>query len=286
MIEINIDPTMFTLGPVAITWHGFFSAVGLFIGVWVAARLAPSVGMKADDVYNGAPWAVVGGIIGARLFHVVDRWEYYSQHPTQIIMITEGGIAIYGAVVGGILAGYLYARFAKLPVPWFADAAAVGLILGQGIGRIGDVINGEHWGRPTDVPWAVVYTHPQTLGQIGVPVHLAVGYEMVLDLAVFGLLLALWRKLPGGVIFWLYIALYSAIRLGTGFYRIDAAPWVFGLSQHQLLGILGIVIGLPLAVWTYQRGKGQPIPSPLAAPAVEPASAETAGEPASSKPLN
>ncbi|MCS6802555.1 MAG: prolipoprotein diacylglyceryl transferase [Chloroflexota bacterium] len=285
MIEINIDPTMVTLGPFAITWHGFFSAVGLFIGVWVAARLAPSVGLTADDIYNGAPWAVVGGIIGARLFHVVDRWDYYAQNPLQILMITEGGIAIYGAVVGGVIAGYLYARFAKLPVPWFADAAAVGLILGQGIGRIGDIINGEHWGRPADVPWAVVYTHPQTLGQIGVPVHLAVGYEMVLDFALFGLLLALWRKLPGGVIFWLYIALYSVIRLVTSFYRIDTAPWLFGLTQQQVLGILGIALGFPLAFWTYQRGKGAPLPEPKSAATSAPASAEAAGGPTSSPPL-
>jgi phosphatidylglycerol:prolipoprotein diacylglycerol transferase len=282
LIEINIDPTMVTLGPFAITWHGFFSAVGLFIGVWVAARLAPTVGMTADDVYNGAPWTVVGGIIGARLFHVVDRWDYYSQNPVQIIMITEGGIAIYGAVVGGVLAGYLYARYAKLPVPWFADAAAVGLILGQGIGRIGDIINGEHLGRPLDAPWAVVYTHPQTLGQIGVPVHLAVGYEMVLDLVVFALLLALWRKLPGGVIFWLYIGLYSAIRLVTGFYRIDTI-WAFGLSQQQLLGILGIVIGFPLAYLTYLRGRGLPLPAPEAVGVRE--QPETTSEPASPNPL-
>ncbi|MFN8532501.1 MAG: prolipoprotein diacylglyceryl transferase [Dehalococcoidia bacterium] len=279
MIEINIDPTMFTVGPFAITWHGFFSAVGLFIGVWVTARLATTVGMTSDDVYNGAPWAVVGGLLGARLFHVVDRWDYYGQNPMQIIAITEGGIAIYGAVVGGIIAGYLYARYAKLPVPLFADAAAIGLMVGQGIGRIGDIINGEHLGRPFDGSWAVVYTHPATLGQIGVPVHLAVGYELLLDLAAFGLLLFLWKKLPGGVIFWVYVALYSAIRLGTGFFRIDTI-WVAGLSQQQLLGILGIVIGLPMAFWTYGRGRravGAEEPDVEPAEPVEPASPEPTG---------
>ncbi|GIW12259.1 MAG: hypothetical protein KatS3mg061_3316 [Dehalococcoidia bacterium] len=107
MIEIHLDPTMFTLGPLAITWHGFFSAVGLFLGVWVAARLAPTVGLRADDIYNGAPWTVIGGIIGARLFHVIDRWDYYSQNPLAVLAITEGGIAIFGAVVGGALAGAL-----------------------------------------------------------------------------------------------------------------------------------------------------------------------------------
>jgi phosphatidylglycerol:prolipoprotein diacylglycerol transferase len=253
MIEINIDPTMFTVGPFAITWHGFFSAVGLFIGVWVAARLAPTVGMTADDIYNGAPWAVVGGIIGARLFHVVDRWDYYARNPIQILAINEGGIAIFGAVVGGIVAGYIYARYAGLPVPAFADCAAVGLMLGQGIGRIGDIINGEHLGQPLTAPWAVIYTNPLTLGEIGVPVHLAVGYEMLLDFLAFGFLLWRWKKVPSGVIFWIYLALYSVIRLWIGFYRKDTIV-AFDLSQQQILGIIGIVLAVPMAYWTYRRG--------------------------------
>ncbi|MCL6647099.1 MAG: prolipoprotein diacylglyceryl transferase [Chloroflexi bacterium] len=277
MIEIHLDPTMFTLGPLAITWHGFFSAVGLFLGVWVAARLAPTVGLRADDIYNGAPWTVIGGIIGARLFHVIDRWDYYSQNPLAVLAITEGGIAIFGAVVGGALAGSLYVRRARLPLAPFADAAAVGLIFGQAIGRIGDIINGEHLGRPLDAPWAVVYTHPKTLGQIGVPVHLAVGYEMVLDLLLFGLLLGLWKKLPAGVIFWLYLALYSAIRLVVGFYRIDTI-WVFGLSQQQILGIIGMAVGLPLAYWTYQRGKAHPAVVAPASAADLPTASESVSE--------
>lgn len=256
MIEIYLDPAMFTIGPIAITWHGFFSAVGLFVGVWVCAKLAETAGIKADDIYAAAPFAVLGGIIGARLFHVVDRWDYYASRPLNIFLITEGGIAIYGGIIGGVIAGYLYALRAKIPAGRFADAAAIGLILGQAVGRIGDIINGEHRGKPLSAPWAVVYTHPNTLGDPGVPVHLAVGYEMLLDLAVFALLIWLWKRVPAGVIFWLYLVLYSAIRLWIGFYRIDT-PWYFGLGQAQIIGVIGILVGIPLLIWTLRRQRSE-----------------------------
>jgi phosphatidylglycerol:prolipoprotein diacylglycerol transferase len=277
MIEINIDPTMLQLGPITLSWHGVFTAIGLFIGVWITARLAPLIGLSADDVYNAAPWAVLGGVLGARLFHVVDQWSYYSQRPLQILMIQEGGIAIYGAIVGGVIAGYAYGRAKKWPIARFADIAAIGLIFGQGFGRIGDIINGEHHGALFDSPFAVVYTNPNTLGEIGVPVHLAVGYEMVLDLAVFWLLIKAWTKLPPGVIFWTYVVLYSVIRLFIGFFRKDTIV-AFGLGQAQLIGVIGIVVGIPLIYLTYQHSKNRPDPLHTVAAAKDAEEAAKEGE--------
>ena len=252
MFELNIDPTMLRFGTLALSWHGFFTAVGLFVGVWVVARLISSYGISSDHVFNATPWAVIAGIIGARLLHVIDQWPFYAANPISILYVSEGGIAIYGGVIFGILGAYLYCRKNKVPVAPFADAGAVGLILGQAIGRIGDIINGEHLGRPVDAPYAVVYTHPDTLGQLGLPVHLAVGYEMVLDLIAFGLLLAFWKKLPVGVLFWIYVVLYSVIRLVVGFFRFDNVV-AFGLGQAQIIGLVGIAIGVPLAIWTARR---------------------------------
>lgn len=252
MFEINIDPTMFQIGTLALSWHGFFTAVGLFVGVWIVSRLVRSYGISSDHVFNATPWAVIAGIIGARLFHVLDHLPTYLANPISILYVTEGGIAIYGGVIFGVLGAYLYCRKNNVPVAPFADAGAVGLILGQAIGRLGDIINGEHHGRPVDSPYAVVYTNPDTLGQLGIPVHLAVGYEMVLDLIVFGILLFYWRKLPPGVLFWLYVILYSLIRLIVGYFRIDTAV-AFELGQAQIIGLIGIVVGIPMAIWTARR---------------------------------
>src|SRR5207244_12878989 len=121
-----------------------------------------------------------------RLFHVIDQWDYYARDPISIMRVNEGGLAIYGTVVGGPLAGAIYAWRRGLNVAALADIAAPPLILGMAIGRIGDIINGEHHGAHAQgFPLAVVYTNPNTLGEIGVPVHLAVGYELLMDLVIF-----------------------------------------------------------------------------------------------------
>lgn len=175
-IPINIDPTLFALGPLLITWHGFFTAVGTILGISLAVRWGIASGIAEDDILSVAMWGVVGAIVGARLFHVVDQWDFYARDPLAIVRINEGGLAIFGSIVGGPLVGAIYAWRRKLNVARLADITAPCLILGMAIGRIGDIINGEHHGIPAEgFPLAFTYTHPNTLGQIGVPVHLAVG---------------------------------------------------------------------------------------------------------------
>lgn len=246
-IAINIDPNIAQIGPFVLSWHGLFSAIGVIAGVTIGVRVAAEAGANEEGAYNLALWSVAGGIVGARLFHVVDNWSYYAQNPGQIVLINEGGIAIYGAIIGGILTGFVYALRTKLDVAKVADGGAVGLILGQAIGRIGDVINGEHHGKPLDAPWAVVYTHPNTLGEIGVPVHLAVGYELVWDLLVFGLLWMMRRRVRDGVIFWTYVLLYGLGRFWITFYRYDAIQG-FGLTQAQLIAVVGVVVATVMLV--------------------------------------
>jgi phosphatidylglycerol:prolipoprotein diacylglycerol transferase len=249
-ITINIDPNLATIGPFTLSWHGLFSAIGVIVGVTLGVRIAAEAGADEDAAYNLALWSVGGGIVGARLFHVIDNWAYYSQNLSQIVLINEGGIAIYGAVVGGILTGALYARLRAIKLGAVADGGAVGLIIGQAIGRIGDVINGEHHGLPLDAPWAVIYTHPETLGELGLPVHLAVGYELIWDLLVFALLLLMRRTAGQGKMFWTYVLLYSLGRFWISFYRVDAIQ-AFGLRQAQLIALVGIVLGAAMLAYLY-----------------------------------
>jgi phosphatidylglycerol:prolipoprotein diacylglycerol transferase len=247
MIEINIDPVLLRLGPVLITWHGFFTAVGVLAGIWLATRFAVERGFTEDDIMSIALWCVVGGIIGARLFHVVDAWQYYAADPLAILRVNEGGLAIWGTIVGGPIAGAIYAWRRGMSVPRLLDICGNALILGMAIGRLGDVINGEHHGSPFSGPLSVSYTNPATLGEPGVAVHLAVGYELVWDMLVFAVCTwLLYRRIMprDSMVFTTMIALYSAGRVVVQFFRLDA-PFFLGMSQAQFASF---VVGA-IAVW-------------------------------------
>jgi phosphatidylglycerol---prolipoprotein diacylglyceryl transferase len=257
-MQINIDPTLLQLGPLMVTWHGFFTAVGVLAGISLAVKYGALVGYGEDDIMSVALWGVVAGIIGARLMHVIDQWGYYSQDPLAILRINEGGLAIFGTVVGGPLGGAIYAWRRGFSISKLLDVGAVGLILGMAIGRIGDVINGEHHGTPANLPWAVSYSHPNTLGQPDQTVHLAVGYEMLMDLVIFGVLVALFGRLPRpGMLFWLFGALYSFGRFFIQFYRIDNPFWL-GLSQAQILSFIVGTAALWAVVFMYSRSRRGP----------------------------
>ena len=280
--------------------------MGTLVGIWLAVQWAVKAGYTEDDTFSVAMWGVIGAIIGARLFHVIDQWDFYSKDPFQIIKINEGGLAIYGTIVGGPLAGAIYAWRKGLNVARLADVAAPPLILGMAIGRIGDIINGEHHGAHAQgFPLAFVYTNPNTLGEIGVPVHLAVGYELVLDLLIFAALLWLARAVirsrgrlaynwaprypRDGMLFWTYLVLYSLCRFFIQFYRVDT-PFALGLSQAQLLSVLSAMVGIWALVFQYQRyrrygtahGSARPVAEP---PAMNTEPAEPA-EPVEHAPLS
>ncbi|HUG55904.1 MAG TPA: prolipoprotein diacylglyceryl transferase [Candidatus Limnocylindrales bacterium] len=273
MIEITIpfDPSV-GIGPLALAWHGIFTAVGILFGVWVPAMLVrrSGRGIAEDQVYSVATWGVIGGIVGARLFHVVDCWTLcgYATDPIQILAIWNGGIAIVGGIVGGVVAGSVVMIRRRLPLGFGLDVAAPGIGLGMAIGRIGDVINGEHWAATCEgIGVCVEYTHPETLGQGAAtdaawtgPVHLAVGYEMVWGLIGVGLALTLRPLLAGrapeGRIFLIWVIWYSIGRFFISFLRHDELV-AFGLRQAQIVSLAIVVVGIPLLVllqlWATRR---------------------------------
>jgi phosphatidylglycerol:prolipoprotein diacylglycerol transferase len=255
MIEINIDPVLVRLGPVLITWHGFFTAVAVLAGIWLATRFAVERGFTEDDIMSIALWCVVGGIIGARLFHVVDAWQYYAADPIAILRVNEGGLAIWGTIVGGPIAGAIYAWRRGLSVPKLLDICGTALIMGMAIGRLGDVINGEHHGSPLSGPLSVVYTNPATLGEPGVSVHLAVGYELILDMVIFAICswLLYKRYMPrDSMVFTTIIALYSAGRVVIQYFRLDA-PFFLGMSQAQFSSFVVGAIAVWILVYQWTR---------------------------------
>src|SRR3972149_4901420 len=162
-IAIGIDPVIVHLGTFELRWFGVMIMMAVILGIWMAIFQARRRGISADDIYSVGLWGVIGGIIGARLFHVVDKWDYYLSHPLQILALQQGGLAIWGGAVGGLLAGAIYARYKKLPLVPTMDIGAFGLITGQIVGRLGCIINGDAAGAPTTLPWGFQYVHPNAL---------------------------------------------------------------------------------------------------------------------------
>jgi len=162
-INIDINPVMADFGPFTLTWHGLFTAIGIIGGVSLSVWLAKKDGIPPEVAQEIALVGVPCAIVGARLFYVFEHWDRFGDEPLKIVTgITEGGITLYGGLLGGVIGGLLYALWHKWPIGITFDAAAPGMILGQALGRIGDLINGEHLADRTGLPWGVKYLHPDS----------------------------------------------------------------------------------------------------------------------------
>lgn len=267
-VKIGIDPEIGDFGPLLLTWHGVFVAIGIAAGVYVAVTIGRRKGFTEDDAYTAALIGVPAGIIGARVLFLVENWGDVVNDPIDPFRINEGGISIYGAVIGGVLGGWLYGVWRGLPIGKGLDAAAFGLILGMGIGRIGDVINGEHFADFSDLPWAVQYTHENSPSFGLPPQHPAVGYELLGDLLIFGslfLLARLYRK--DGLLFFSYLGAYSLMRFGLNFLREDSKLIAGGdLNVMQMVALGTLLVAVAGFIY-YWRKPAVEAPRVAAAPA-------------------
>lgn len=248
MFTISIDPIIVSFGHLALRWYSLILLAAISVGIWLTAQEAARRGFKKDDVYDVALWIVAGGLIGARLFHVLDHWPHeYASNPIRAFYVWEGGLAIWGAVAGGIIAAAYLAWRRSWSFGRFLDAAAPGLVLAQAIGRIACVITGDAMGKPTSGPFGFAYTSPDAMvPQLGVYYTPMPVYELVVNLAIFVVLWKLrkrdWRD---GSLFLVYLVLYSLERFFLAFtssYQILAA----GLTQSQIVAIVGFGVGAGL----------------------------------------
>lgn len=277
-ISIGINPNLIDFGDFTLSWHGVMTFVAVATAVWLVARWGAKEGMIVDSIYSVAVWGIIGGVIGARILHVIDFWdEVYRDDFISVFSVWSGGIAIYGAIIGGFIGGSLYimirnsewflslwrtvfpfmgeAHRANLPgIGRLADITAPALLIAQAIGRVGDVINGEHFAKVTELPWGVIYTHANSPGVFRPPTHPAVGYELLFDLV---LLAAIWplrdRLRPHGMFFALYLATYSIGRFFLSFLREEFNEYFNGnLNEAQVVAIIVVLFTVPLLVWKAQ----------------------------------
>jgi phosphatidylglycerol---prolipoprotein diacylglyceryl transferase len=264
-IVIDLNPNLFQVGPFLITWHGIFSVIGILAAARVGQILLQRDGVPADRVYDMAVWMVVGGLVGARLLYVWENYQLFVGSWQRIVYITEGGISQWGGIFGALIGGYVWCRRNDVDYRRVLDAAGVANALGFAIGRIGDVINGEHHAIDTNLPWGVTYVNEQTLGEIGRTVHPEVAYELVFDLAVFATAIFTYRwfkrRLPAGVTGLIWLSVYSVGRFLLSFLRKDSL--VLGLRQAQWASLLMIAVSIAgIVIWTMWRGRSSPSATP------------------------
>lgn len=274
MIEIGIDPIAF----LNIRWYGISVALAiLFIIAWVGWQVRKGAKISYDTLFSAALVGIPSGIIISRLLHVIDNIVVAKLHPELAIIgavfdytqdpikIFGGeGLTAYGAVLGTALGIWIYSRFSKVEFGYLADVTAPSIIVGQAvIGRIGCTINGCCYGLPTSLPWGVTWTHPDSLAPPGIAFHPTQVYEIIFALIVFGVLLKLrGRFKPDGSLFLIYLGLYAIWRLGIDFIRAGN-PFLFGLHQAQVIGIIILLIVIPvLALRTRWVKKETPEPVP------------------------
>ena len=245
MFYIDVSPIAFTIGTVSVAWYGIMVALAvLTLVMWALWSVKKGAKVSYDTVITAAIVGIPSGIIFSRLLHVIDYWDHFIEHPGQII--GGEGLTIYGAVLGAALGIWIYSRFRKISFGYFADMLAPGIILAQAIGRVGCTLNGCCYGIETDAFCAIIYTSPDSLGPLGIPVHPTQVYEIIYNLIVFGALLALRKRFrPDGSLFLIYLTFYGAWRLGIDFIR-EGKPLLFGLHEAQLISIVVLIITITL----------------------------------------
>lgn len=255
----QIDRVALEIGPLTIYWYGVIIASGALLGLWLAVRESERLGMNRDTFVDLLLFAVPVAIVFARAYYVIFKWEYYSEHPAEIVQVWEGGIAIHGALIGGVLTAYVFSRMRNLSFWKLADIAAPSIILGQAIGRWGNFINQEAHGGPVTREYLENLFLPDwIIDQMyigGTYYHPTFLYESLLNLFGFFLLLALRRSNPRrGELFLTYVIYYSVVRFFIEFFRTDALMLTENLRMAQVISVLLIV--LALFVGLYRRKKG------------------------------
>jgi phosphatidylglycerol---prolipoprotein diacylglyceryl transferase len=260
-IVIDLDPNLGRIGPFLITWHGLFSVLGILAAARVAQILLKPEGISADRVYDLAVWMVIAGLIGARLLYVWENYQQFAGSWQRIVYINEGGISQWGGIFGGLVGGYLWCWRSKIDYRLVLDVAGPANALGFAIGRIGDIINGEHHAIDSNLPWAVQYVNEKTLGEPGRTVHPEVAYELVFNAIVFGVAILTYpvfkRRLPVGVTGLIWLSVYAIGRFMLSFLRKDSL--VFGLRQAQWASLAMVAVSLvAIAIWMLRTGRTAP----------------------------
>ncbi len=242
-----MHPFLFHIGPIPIYTYGFFVALGVLLAIFCMKRACRKEGWKPDEILDLVLWFTLASFLGARVFYVVQHWDYYLSNPVEIFQIWEGGIVFYGGAIGGLLFLVFFARKKGWPYFQVTDFLAPYVFLAHGFGRIGCFFNGCCYGKETHLPWAVRYPFLPN------PVHPAQIYSSIFNFSAFLFLAALHqRKKFHGETTLAYLIVYGAGRFVLERFRGDNPIFLFGCTLPQVISI-GFILFASLSYFVYFR---------------------------------
>jgi phosphatidylglycerol:prolipoprotein diacylglycerol transferase len=258
------DPILVSFGGVTIYWYGFFIVVGVVLAIITAIKLGSYYKIDKDIIFDLSFWLLISGIIGARLYHILLDISYYIEQPEQIIKVWEGGLAIHGALIAGLIVLFAFTRKKKINLWKIGAILAPGIALAQAVGRWGNYFNQELFGKPTDLPWGIPIeaTHRPIEYISSSYFHPTFLYESLGNLVIFLILISIHiylikkskiKELYFFIIIMLYLILYSVLRFATEFIRIDETPLILGLRAPQVASIVIIILAIVAITVPYFR---------------------------------
>jgi phosphatidylglycerol:prolipoprotein diacylglycerol transferase len=262
------------IGELAIPWYGVGYAIAIAVGVWLTAKLAQRRGLDVRHVGDALLWVLVGGVVGARLYHVIDQWALYKDDLAKIVLPPYSGLALYGGVLGGMVGAWLYTRRAREPFLRWVDTVIPALFFGQAIARWGNYFNQELYGPPTNLPWGIVIdcAHRQTspglvpypceLYPLGTGFHPLFFYESALSfvggVVALVLITRFAARLRDGDLLAFWLIWYGAVRTALETFRLSYDFTFFGLPVAMIIGLGAVAVGFGLLVVNHLR----PAPAP------------------------
>jgi phosphatidylglycerol:prolipoprotein diacylglycerol transferase len=247
---------------VTIRYYGLMYVIAITVGFLLLAKEARRKGLplSTENLLDLLLWTVPIAIVGARLYYVAFHWDYYGSHLMDVVMIWEGGLAIHGGVLAGAAVVFFFARAKRAPFWRLTDALVPSLILGQAIGRIGNLMNGDAFGTPTTLPWGIRFPSDSPAGMAypGQATHPSMVYEMLLNLAIFAFL---WwwvrkRNFKDGFATATYFILYAVARSLVSFTRGDSL-WLGPIRAAHVISLL-FVVGFGLLIWRRRLCRTEP----------------------------